>query len=407
MKRNTKQTFPRYESLWKWVKGDVDTLRTITSASSGDAGLLWIILPELFELNTLYVLERKSKNKFKVRTRSKRTNLFKTTLDLKKCSSLFEHSYLKKCRMADQVEIQKSSDEYFVEAMASIPLIIQNQIRIIAIHKQLILPKKQVEERYILDSYLVEFIELVIRAFLTVGEKERELIQAEKMAALGTMASALVHEINQPLTVIRGIAQNRLINIDGSKKLSIEEIFQAFKDIENQTTRMNELTDNLLRFARKSKVEFEDVSLNDVVRATLGFLKMQLKHRNIETLIVLDRTLPAIWGNSIQLQQVLLNLMLNTRDAMTNSPKKELAITTLKSRKNVIVSIKDTGCGIPEENKHRIFEPFFSTKPIGEGIGLGLSVSYGIIKHHGGEIKFESEVGFGTTFNVVLPRRKG
>jgi signal transduction histidine kinase len=171
--------------------------------------------------------------------------------------------------------------------------------------------------------------------------------------------------------------------------------------IVKQTFRASEIVNNLLNFSRTSATEVVDIDVNRVVEETLSLVAHPLKTSQIQVVRQLGETLPAVRGSANKLQQVFLNLFLNARDAMPSGGM--LEVRTTAHNGSVEVEIVDTGAGIAREHIHRIFDPFFTTKASGRGTGLGLSVSYGIIKEHSGKIDVRSTVGKGTSFHVELP----
>jgi signal transduction histidine kinase len=182
----------------------------------------------------------------------------------------------------------------------------------------------------------------------------------------------------------------------------------VLEKITQQTFRASEIVNGLLNFSRTSGTEFTSIDLNHLLGDTLTLLEHQLKTAQIHTEVNLDPHLAPIHGNQGKLQQVILNLMLNAKDAMFGTPSATLKIATFNASGQVFVRIEDTGGGIEREHLHRIYDPFFTTKTRpqeGEhkGTGLGLAVSYGIIQEHGGKIHVESEPGVGTVFQLEFP----
>ncbi len=246
-------------------------------------------------------------------------------------------------------------------------------------------------------------------ALKSLKETQVQLIQVEKMAAVGQLAAGVAHELNNPLGGILGYSQFALEKIN-QKPLGqfgpedTADFLQYLHDIEQQTKRCRAIIQNLLKFSRSSrKEEFESTDLNQVVNETLTFTRHQVERSKVKLILNLQENLPLIPGHASQLQQVFTNLILNAVQAMPLGGT--LIISTVVHREpgEIHVSFADTGGGISEENLDKIFEPFFSTKKVGEGTGLGLSVSYGLIRNHGGEIKVTSRTGEGTVFTVVLP----
>lgn len=196
--------------------------------------------------------------------------------------------------------------------------------------------------------------------------------------------------------------------------LNEEELSQDLTDIVMQVTKMAEIIDHMRIFTRNSNdMQMESIILNDVVEGPLKLLGQQLKNHNIEVVKEYGPNLLKITGNTIRIEQVLLNLITNARNALNKSSRedKKLWIKKFQSdnkkiffgEKNVVVEIKDNGCGIKKEIKEKIFQPFFTTNAPGEGTGLGLSVSYKIINEHKGKIAVDSEIDVGTSFKVIFP----
>jgi two-component system NtrC family sensor kinase len=242
---------------------------------------------------------------------------------------------------------------------------------------------------------------------------QKQLIQSEKMAAIGELAAGVAHELNNPMGGILGYSQYALEKLSSKKAADladddIEMQCRFLEDIEQQARRCKTIIKNLLKFSRTSaKTEFEYFNLNQALEETLTFVQHQLDMKNILLEKNLDQSLPAYYGNASQLQQVFTNIMLNAQQAMPEGGN--LKIETRFSppigefQGCVEVEFTDTGMGIPPEILNKIFEPFYTTKDVGKGTGLGLSISYGIIKEHQGDILVKSKVGEGTTFTLVLP----
>jgi two-component system, NtrC family, sensor kinase len=225
---------------------------------------------------------------------------------------------------------------------------------------------------------------------------EEQMSQTEKLTSLGLLAAGVAHEVNTPLAVISNYIQMLAKQMpEGDPRQGIIE------KIVKQTFRASEIVNNLLNFSRTSATEVVDIDVNRVVEETLSLVAHPLKTSQIQVVKQLGGTLPAVRGSANKLQQVFLNLFLNARDAMPGGGM--LEVRTAAHNGSVEVEIADTGAGIPREHIHRIFDPFFTTKPNGRGTGLGLSVSYGIIKEHAGKIDVRSTPGKGTSFHVEFP----
>jgi len=228
---------------------------------------------------------------------------------------------------------------------------------------------------------------------------ERQISRSEKLASIGRLAAGIAHEINNPLTGVLMFA-HILLEREGRDDQDQKDL----KVIVDETTRVSGVVRSLLNFARESAPSKTILSLNDVIREILLLARAEVDAHEIVIVEELDDRLPAIFGDRDQLKQVFLNLMLNSIEAMPTGGT--LSFTSAPRNGDVVVRIVDNGCGIKEEHLDRIIDPFFTTKPVGQGTGLGLSVSYGIIQQHGGSLEIESEENVGTTVQVVLPGRQ-
>ena len=230
------------------------------------------------------------------------------------------------------------------------------------------------------------------------AELEKRLVQADKLSSIGLLAAGVAHEVNTPLAVISTYAQMLAKQISGDAEKA-----PLLEKIARQTFRASEIVNSLLNFSRTSPTEFVSVDLNKVVRETLVLLEHQLAKAGVEVAASLDENLPRIKGNPGKLQQVFLNLFLNARDAMEAGGVLAVESGASPDGGTVRLTVGDSGAGIAKENLTRIFDPFFTTKAARRGAGLGLSVSYGIVREHGGDIEVESAVGSGTRFQLSFP----
>jgi PAS domain S-box-containing protein len=225
---------------------------------------------------------------------------------------------------------------------------------------------------------------------------EEQLTQTEKLTSLGLLAAGVAHEVNTPLAVISNYIQMLAKQMpEGDHRHTIID------KIVKQTFRASEIVNNLLNFSRTGPGELADVDLNRVVEETLSLVAHPLKASQIQVVKQLTEGIPAVRGSANKLQQVFLNLFLNARDAMPSGGM--LEVRSAAHNGSVEVEVVDTGNGITREHIHKIFDPFFTTKTSGRGTGLGLSVSYGIIKEHAGKIDVRSTPGRGTSFHVEFP----
>ena len=230
-------------------------------------------------------------------------------------------------------------------------------------------------------------------------EAQLALVQSEKMAAFGQLGAGIAHEVKNPLAGILGFAQLSLRKTEKESPL-----YKNLEVIEKETKRCKNIIENLLKFARQETVAFQSTDLHQVVEDTIGLMEHQLGIHQIKVHKDLAAGLPPFMGNANQIQQVLMNLLINTQQALDGSPGDVRIATGLRDDGRLEIRIKDSGPGIPKEIQSRLFEPFFTTKPAGKGTGLGLSVSYGIITDHRGEIQVTSEVGSGAEFIIILPQ---
>ncbi len=233
-------------------------------------------------------------------------------------------------------------------------------------------------------------------------DKQEQLVQAGKLATLGELTTGVAHELNNPLNNIGLYIGNACDQID----LGVFDREKIRVDLDNaiqQVRKATEIITHLRTFGRAAKASSEPISINVVVRRALSLLQEQLRIRQIHTNLYLSDDDPVVIGNPIQLEQVVINLLTNARDALTNAPRKELHLSTRYSGDEIELEVVDTGPGIHPGLEQRIFDPFFTTKEVGAGTGLGLSITYGIIQEHGGSISVRNAPGAGAAFLVRLP----
>jgi len=224
----------------------------------------------------------------------------------------------------------------------------------------------------------------------------QELIQIEKLSAVGLMAGGVAHELNNPLGVILGYIQLMISEISAD-----DPKYKDLKTMEDALHRCKTIIQNLLSFSRQDKEEYTKINIADVIQSALTLIGHQMEVNNVKIIRNIQDNLYPVKGKTQQVEQVFINIMINAQDAMPEGG--ELTITAENTDKQVKITFKDTGRGVPPDILSRIFEPFVTTKPPGKGTGLGLSVSYGIIKEHGGDIKIQSKEGTGTAVTITLP----
>jgi two-component system NtrC family sensor kinase len=241
----------------------------------------------------------------------------------------------------------------------------------------------------------------VVLHYLDVTESkqmQKRLLHNEKMAAVGTLAGGIAHEINNPLGGILAFVQLAMRELDSAHSCQTD-----LKEIEDAALRCKKIVRNLLDFSRQNRDEqVEPVDLNEVVNKTMPLIKINARDVGVETETRLAERLPPISGHFQKLQQVVLNLITNALHAMKVGGKLTLTTRAIATKRQVVLRVADTGHGIDRIHLDKIFDPYFTTKDQGEGTGLGLAISYSIIKEHGGKIDGESDVGKGTVFTLTI-----
>ncbi|MFH2064682.1 MAG: ATP-binding protein [Pseudomonadota bacterium] len=251
---------------------------------------------------------------------------------------------------------------------------------------------------------------LAVTDITEMVEKDAQLIQASKMTTLGEMSAGVAHELNQPLNAIKIGNEYLELMIDRGLPIPKKELHQVATEVSKQVRRASEIINRLREFGYKTGFAKESVNINDPVRGVLQIIGKQMELENIRITLNLETGLPSILAHNNRLEQVIFNLLTNARDALNSKTvdqdtpyRKTITISTFMENSRVALSISDNGSGIPEENLNKIFQPFFTTKEVGKGMGLGLSIIYGIVKDYGGEIFVDSRLGTGTTFLQTFP----
>jgi C4-dicarboxylate-specific signal transduction histidine kinase len=229
-----------------------------------------------------------------------------------------------------------------------------------------------------------------------LNSAEAQLVQSAKLASLGTLSAGVAHELNQPVAIVRGLAQQ----LQREPELS-SEIQEDLLLIEGQTSRMMKIIKHLRTFCRTGGYERVRVNVNQVIQDCFILIDAQLKSHDIATELVLCEPSPVVLGDANELEQVFINLLTNARDAMDGRPNARLTIRSRTEHGQCILEFCDNGPGIPAEVAAHIFDPFFTTKEAGKGTGLGLSISHGIIEKHHGSITTKNDSG--AVFSITLP----
>ena len=248
----------------------------------------------------------------------------------------------------------------------------------------------------------------ICRDMTSWKQLQEHLIRVDRLAEIGRIAAGIVHEINNPLAVISEIAGWTKVMVEDAKRLSKKakkELTKSVNDIMEQTRRCRAVTHQLLGFSRDSAPEKTDVNLDELIRQTITFLQPELKYKDVEIVYNFETTPIHVSTDQKMLEQVLVNLVTNAIHAITDKPdgKGRIEFQIKEGDGHVEVAISDNGPGIKEEDREKIFNLFFTTKPSGIGTGLGLPICQNIMKKLGGEITFETEVGIGTTFRILIP----
>ena len=233
----------------------------------------------------------------------------------------------------------------------------------------------------------------------------QQVIETGKLASVGELAAGIAHEINNPIAIMieeAGWIEDLLEEEDLSGSENEEEFYRALSQIKTQGRRCKEITHKLLSFARKTDSRIVDISVATLLTEIAHLSSQRAKYSNVEIQTHFEDNLPPIPASETEMQQVFLNLVNNALDAL----EKTGGIIMLNARRadsDVIVTVSDNGPGIAEANLGRVFDPFYTTKPVGKGTGLGLSICYGIIKKIGGDIHVSSTKGEGTAFEIRFP----
>lgn len=236
---------------------------------------------------------------------------------------------------------------------------------------------------------------------------DEQLIQSQKLAAIGEISSGIAHEINNPLAIIGQESEwvNHLLQSDELRDFKqIHDLTDSLREITRQVKRCKEVTHRLLNFARKMETLLQRVDVNRLIEDMTKWVERETKQHNIHIVRRFQKDLPPVVSDAPLLRQVILNLLDNAAYAIQKDGAITLT-TRLADHGQVEIIVTDTGSGISKENLSRIFNPFFTTKPPGKGTGLGLSICYRIIDKLGGHISVASEPGHGTTFTIRLPQK--
>lgn len=277
------------------------------------------------------------------------------------------------------------------------------QLTSLANQASIALRKAQITERLRKSNAELEQRSKELEASIVeLKSTQRQLIQASKLASMGTLTAGIAHEINNPLAGIKLFAQNTK-RAQTTGNLKPEKMIENLEKISSLVDKAAKIIEHLRTFSRQATGHMELIRVNQAVEDSLSMLSEQLKLQNIEIHLQLDENLPQVRGDTNQIEQVVLNLITNARDSLDRAEKKEISLRTYQDNGSVVIEVVDSGSGIPSEIIENVFDPFFTTKPVDKGTGLGLSISHGIVELHGGEIEVESTPDKGSIFRVKLP----
>jgi PAS domain S-box-containing protein len=245
----------------------------------------------------------------------------------------------------------------------------------------------------------IDRVVVVVRDVTTQRMLEASLARSEKLAAVGRLAAGIAHEINNPMTVISANAQ-----ILREELAPDHPYYGSAELIDRASERAAKIMRNLLDFSRAEQFEFMETDLNHSLEEAVSLMEVEIRRTNIAVSLELEPNLPPVWASPDHLQTVWINMLLNARDAIEGAQREgRIRIGSALEDGRFVVQIADNGIGIPDKEINRVYDPFFTTKPPGKGTGLGLFTCYRTIQRHGGEIHISSQVGVGTTFEILLP----
>jgi PAS domain S-box-containing protein len=233
-------------------------------------------------------------------------------------------------------------------------------------------------------------------------ELEVKALNQAKMASLGEIATGIAHEINQPLSFIKVIYESTLNDFELNQE-NRDELKEDFTEALRQVSRITHIINHLRTFGHSENRHFENISMQKIMDSTMILMGPKINNTNIILHQEIDPNLPPAFGNSINLEQVFINLIQNSINAMVGMEEGEINIRMTTDGNRIVIRYCDNGPGVPVEIQDRIFEPFFTTSEVGQGTGLGLAITFGIVQEHNGTIDFESTPGAGVTFTITLP----
>ncbi len=247
------------------------------------------------------------------------------------------------------------------------------------------------------NNYKLTGAVIILEEITQKIELEKQLLLNDKLSSIGRFTAGIAHEINNPLGTISNFVETILFDEEDEEKI------EYLKSIRSETERISSIVNGLLNFSRQSKSEFGLVDIREVIELSLKICHYQKNYKEFKIEKEYPEDTPYIMGNFNQIQQVFINIITNAFQSMEKGDKLNILVRVTAEQNSLKIIFKDNGSGIESQYLQKIFDPFFTTREEGKGVGLGLSISYGIIKNHGGDITVESEIGKGSTFVVSLP----
>jgi signal transduction histidine kinase len=232
-----------------------------------------------------------------------------------------------------------------------------------------------------------------------------KMVQEDRMISLGKLVASCVHEINNPIQGLLTFSDlmQEILDEGTPDAADIDQFRQYLHLMSTELVRCGDIVSGLLSFSREAPLEYKNLNINDVLEAVITLTRHKMELQNIELVTDLAAGIISVHGDANRLQQVLLNLIFNAIEAMPQGGRLDITSKLSDDGQSIVITVRDTGCGIPSSDMNHLFDPFFTTKAEGEGTGLGLSIAYGVVKNHGGHIQVQSTVGAGTEFLLSLP----
>ncbi len=260
---------------------------------------------------------------------------------------------------------------------------------------------KRAKKRFISRKKLEDYAHFLERQ----AADQAQILHQDKMMSLGRLAASVVHEINNPLSGILNYIRlmSKTVNKNALTETQLDKFKQYLSLVETETDRCSRIVSSLLAFSRKSPPAMTEVNINEIIEKCIALSQHKLTLANIRLNVNLPPHLPRIKADANQLQQCLINLVFNAIDAMPNGGELDISCHQHPDNSELVIAVTDTGTGISGEALPHIYEPFFTTKQDGHGVGLGLSTAYGIIERHNGRIEVQSRMDQGTTFTIWIP----